>query len=31
MQGRAYRHLRGFQIEASGLVPALKNHPQELI
>ena len=31
MQGCAYRHLRGFQIEASGLVPVLKNHPQEPI
>jgi len=31
VQGRAYGHLRGFQIEASGLAPILKNHPQELI
>jgi hypothetical protein len=31
VQGRAYGHLCGFQIEASGLVPVLKNHPQELI
>ncbi len=31
VQGRAHRHLRRFQIEASGLAPILENHPQELI
>ena len=31
VQGRAHRHLRGFQIQSPRLAPILKNHPQELI